>query len=312
MKKILLFLTILFSCIISTQPAVAEEAGLSISLFPATQTISLEPGQTYSGELTIANTGTVPFSFQLTAVPYQVDSETYDPNFSLESNYTQLCNWITFAQSNYHLEPGESAKADFTVNVPEGVKGGGQYAAILARSEDSADPNSAIQVASQVAALLYGRVSGEEMHPEGELVEQIIPSFILNGPLKVSETIYNTGNVDFKIYHAITVTNFFTGETVITPETKASDGVTNVGSNNPIVLPGTSRSDTLVWDGAPKLGIFRVKQEIVFLDENISTEQIVIFCPIWLIIALIVLLLLAILWIILAARKRKHKQPQVF
>lgn len=312
MKKFLLFLTTLLGCAILAQPALAEEDGLSISIFPATQTIILEPGREISGEVTIVNTGTIPFSFQLTASPYQVDSATYDPDFSTLNTYTQLANWITFDQDSYSVNPGESAKATFTISVPEDAKGGGQYAAILARSEDGIDHSSSIQVASQVAALLYGRIIGEEMRPEGELVEQTIPNFILSGPLEISETVYNTGNVDFEIYHAMTITNFFTGEEIINPDTKAADGITAIGSDSPIVLPGTSRSNTLTWEGAPKLGVFRVKQEIIFLDETVTTEQIVIFCPIWLIAALIALIVLAILWIVLVIRKHKKQQPQVF
>lgn len=313
MQKILLaLLTILGGLSITAQPVSAVSSqDISLALSPTSQTISLTPGQEYTGKIVIMNIGNVGFDFGLKTTPYQVDSETYDLDFSANNVYTQLYTWITFPTQSYHVEPGEKVEATFNVNVPAGAAGGGQYATIMAYAEGLSDSGNAVQVVPQVASLIYGRVNGPEMFPEGEIAEQTIPGFLLSGPLEISETVYNTGNVDFKVYHTITVTDFFSGEELFGPESKDANGVT-IGSSDTVVLPGTSRKQTLVWENTPKIGIVKVKQTVTYLEESAAYERVVIFCPLWLILSVIALITLAILWIILAARHRKHKAPQVF
>lgn len=313
MRKLLLALLIFLAGLdFLAQPVAAiSSKDVAIALSPSNQTISLTPGQEYRGKITIINVGALSYDFSLHVTPYQVDSETYDLNFVANNVYTQLHTWISFPVSTYHIDPGQTIEAEFIVNVPDGAAGGGQYAAVMARVEGISDDENAIQVVPQIASLIYGRVNGPEMMPEGEIAEQTIPSFILDGPLQVTETVYNTGNVDFKVYHALTITDFFTGEEVFNADTKNSAG-DKIGSNTSVVLPGTSRQQTLLWEDTPKIGIVKVKQTIMFLEEEVSTEQIVIFCPLWLVLSLIGLIILGVLWVILAARRRKRRAPQVF
>lgn len=312
-RKILFaLLTILSGLNMMAQPTSAVSSSeVSMALSPATQNISLTPGQEYTGKIIIINTGTVGFDFGLKTTPYQVDSETYDLDFDTNNVYTQLYTWISFPQDTYHIEPEQTIEVSYNVNVPESAAGGGQYATVMAYATNLDGSDNAVQVIPQVASLIYGRVNGPEMMPEGEVAEQSIPGFLLNGPLEITETVYNTGNVDFKVYHAVTITDFFSGDVLLDPDTK-TEGGTELGSATTVVLPGTSRQQTLVWENTPKIGIVKVKQTIRFLDDEINTERIVIFCPLWLIFSVLILIVLAILWIILAARHRKHKEPQVF
>lgn len=281
-------------------------------LNPTKQTIELLPGQEKEGKITIINSGQQGYNLIVEASPYQVDPETYDADLSTNNMYTQLYTWITFPEPNFYIEPGETKEIIFKINVPEGTAGGGQYAAILIRSEDGVHPEEGgVQTIPEVASILFGRIDGPEMAPAGEIAEQSIPGFLLGGPLNIKETVYNTGNVDFKVYHAITITDVISGEEIVAPDSRNSAG--NIyGSQTTVVLPGTSRSSTLTWENTPKIGIVRVKQTVIFLDQEINTEQLVIFCPIWLIAGVLGLLFLLILWIVLAIRRHKRKEPQVF
>lgn len=311
-QKFLLFLTFLLGLSLSAQPASALlDDDIALTIYPTTQTVELDPGREYSGNVTITNSGQQPFTALVSASPYQVDSEAYTPDFSTENAYTKLYGWISFPEESYYLEPGASAKVEYIVSVPEDAVGGGQYAAILVRTEDSIKEEDSIQVISQVAGILYGRVNGADMRPEGEIAEQNIPGFVMDGLLEVSETVYNTGNVDFKVIHSITITDVFSGNVVLSPDMQDSEGF-SLASNNVIVLPGTSRRDVITWENTPRLGLYKVKQTITFLDEEFSLERIVFFCPSWLLFSVIGLIALAILWIILAARRRHRKQPQVY
>ena len=313
LKKFLILLTLIFGLGSIAQPASAFNAeDFSISLFPSYQTLELSPGMQREGTITIVNTGKMPFDFIVAASPYQVQGEEYDADFTTINNYTALAGWIAFDQESYHAEAGESVEVKFSINVPEDAVGGGQYAAIMAYTEDGANPDASIKVASQVAALLYGRVSGQDMRPEGEIAEQDIPFVVFDSnPLEASIVAYNTGNVDFMIYHTFTVTDMLSGEEIINPETTDNKG-NKLGASSAIVLPGTSRRDTLVWETTPKIGLYKIKQATTFLDQTIESEQVVIFCPMWLVFAILGLILLLILWIILAVRHHHRKQPQVF
>lgn len=311
-RRFLYLLTLLLGLGIYAQPASALlDNDIALSVYPASQTIELYPGTEYRGKIEVANSGQKPFDFSVSAAPYSVDSESYEPDFNSRGNYTQLFDWLTFTETNFHVEPGESAQVEFIVNVPEDAVGGGQYAAILANTEDSVDPNASVQIITQAAALLYGRVNGEAMNPEGEVVEQKIPSWIFEGPLEISEVTYNTGNVDFQVAHSVTITDFLSGDELFTPESEDSEGHI-IGAQTQVIYPKTSRGNKIIWEGAPKLGVVKVHQKISFLDQEINTEQIVIFCPLWLILAVIGLIVLLILWIILIIHRRKRKQPQVF
>ncbi len=294
------------------QPALAYNADdFSISLYPSTQTLALYPGDVRDGSINVVNTGKIPIDFSVHATPFQVNSDDYTPDYELVNRYTALASWVQFAESAYHAEPGETVEVKFHIEVPADAVGGGQYAAIMVYTEDSADPNAMLRTASQLAAILYGRVAGEGMNPEGEIVEQTVPNFSLGGPLEITETAYNTGNVDFTVYHAVTIKDLFTGEEVLNSEMKDDRG-NNIGAHESIVLPGTSRQDKITWEITPKIGIYQVTQKIIILEETIETNSIVIFCPLWLIFAIIGLVLLLILWIILAVRRHRKKQPQVF
>ncbi len=293
------------------QPALALlDEDYALSIYPATQTISLNPGEEYSGKVEVANSGQKPFTLKVSAAPYSVDSETYTANLESRGDYTLLCDWISFEHDTFYVEPDQSAQVEFTVKVPEDVVGGGQYAAIVARTDESVDTNATVQVVPEIVGLLYGRINGAEMDPGGELIEHHIPHWIFDGPLTVSETVENVGNVDFQVYHAMKVKDFFTGKEVVRAESENENGQV-IGSVTQVVFPDTVRENTLKWEAAPKLGIYRVEQTILFLEREFKNEQIVIICPLWLLVSVIVLLVLLILWIVLIIRRRRHRQPQV-
>lgn len=308
LKKIFQLVLFAFVALFLAQPAVALEPGdIVVSVSPAEQDLELAPGESYSGFIEVTNRGRLAFNFTVSAAPFQVNSDNYDPDFSTENSYTNLRNWLTFSQTDYHLEPGETARVAFRIKVPTDVPGGGQYAAILVSTEDSSNSSSTVNVTTQVAATLYAQVAGGELRESGELVRHSLPGFVLGSDFAVSATFKNTGNVDFKAQQTISIRDFFTNKEVVTPSSVASDG-SPLGSNIIAVLPETSRTSTLIWDGAPQLGVFRVQQTISFLNEEFHFEQIIIICPIWLAGAVIFLLALMIIWIILRFRKRRKNK----
>ena len=296
-----------FSC---AAPASALEVGdIVLEVKPVEQELNLEPGATYSSSITVKNGGRLPFTINLFVLPYQALNENYDPDFSTENSYTNLKNWITFPKDSIHLEPGEEVEAEFRVSVPKNIPGGGQYAAIIVQTRDTINEDSTFRTIGQVASLLYAHVEGEE-HIGAVMMGHKLPGFLLSSPFSASVTVKNDGNIDFRVDHSLTVYDFFTNKPVFTPESKDADGKTP-GHATPIILPDTSRTNTLTWEGAPELGVFRAVQHIQFLGQEYTFERIVIVCPIWLALGAAFIVVLLVLWIILAIRGRKGRRLQV-
>lgn len=314
LKKILKFISI-FSFVVTLSsaghailPASALEAGdIVVQIKPAEQTFDLVPGQSYLGSIMVENTGRLPFNFTVSAKPYQVKNEDYDPDFSTVTDYTKLQNWITFNQNEYHIEPGQSLEVIFEINVPEDVPGGGQYAAIIIETRDSVDPEAHVRIISQLAAILYGHVQGEE-HVGGVIVAHSLPRFLLGSPFSASVTVKDDGNTDFRVTHTLTVRDFFTNREVFSPEAVIEDG-SRPGYASVFVLPGTSRRNILTWSGAPQLGVFKAVQTVSYLDKTETYEQLVIICPIWLAGLVVFFVVLMIIWIVMRIRKRRHNRP---
>ncbi len=314
LKKILKFISI-FSLVAAlssvgsaVSPVSALEAGdVVVQINPAEQTFDLVPGASYLGNITVENTGRLGFNFTVSARPYQVKNEDYDPDFSTVTDYTKLQNWITFEKTDYYIEPGQSLEVVFNINVPSDVPGGGQYAAIVVETRDSVDPEAHVRIISQLAAILYGHVQGEE-HVGGVIVAHSLPGFLLGSPFAASVTVKDDGNTDFRVTHTLTVRDFFTNREVFTPDAVLEDG-SRPGYANVFVLPGTTRRNILTWAGAPQLGVFKAVQTVSYLDKTETYEQLVIICPIWLAGLAIFFVVLMVLWIIMRIRKRKQNRP---
>lgn len=311
--------TLVFSCVICfllatfvfISPVSALEAGdVVIRVEPAEQDISLTPGETSTGIIKVQNIGRLDFDFTVMVRPFQILNDDYDPDFDTDNNYTRLQNWISFEQTDYHLAPGAEAEVKYTVDVPTDAPGGGQYAAIIAQTRSSIDESSMMHTISQVASILYAQVDGDTRF-EGSLTNHHLPSNILFGTApSIVATVKNTGNADFRVTHRLSVYNFFTGKEVFSADATDESG-NLIGTATPRIMPGTERSNIITWQHAPQIGVFRVVQDISFLDEQHNFEQIVILCPFWLVGGIIFMIFLMILWLILRLRSRRHSQPQV-
>lgn len=312
-KRLSIILSTFILATLSVAPVSALEPGdVVMSLTPANQDLELTPGERYQGSLKVTNVGRLPFDVKAFVSPYYVGNDEYTPDFNAENSYTKLPNWITLEKYRFHLEPDESYTLRFIVDVPEDVAAGGQYAAIMLLSDaGDAAGEDAVKVSAQLAAILYGHVNGGEARAEGELTEHDFPAFIMDGKFSASQTVKNTGNVDFKVTQKLTIKDFFSNQEVVNPDSLSSDG-RPIGYNVATVLPGTSRTGILTWDDAPSFGFYHVTQEINFLDQTQVFTRVVFFCPTWLIIIVGAAVLVVIAWIVLRLiKKRKHSSASI-
>lgn len=276
-----------------------EKSEITLQVSPVKQKISLTPGSSYSGTFKVQNVGNVAFNYTTSATPYSVVDESYNPNYESIATYTQMAEWITIDKKTGSgtLQPGETVDVTYTVNVPNDVPAGGQYAVLMAQTESGNADNATVAVIRRVGMILYATVPGET-RAEGEIVKNTVNSFYFNPPLTVSSLVKNTGNIEQSATYTVRIYPLFSKEAVFSNEDEPS--VKDI-------YPETSRFNSITWEGAPQIGIFNVEQKIEFAGQISTVNKLVLICPLWLLFIIFALLFMMIFWLVSRARNRKNE-----
>ena len=296
-KKFCAVLSIALTTILcsSIQVSAVEIPDYRLQVSPVRLELELEPGKTTTGTFKVQNTGLKPYNFKLGVSPYSVTDEKYNADYTNKTDYTDIVDWITFSQDTGSVEPNEQVEITVTVKVPNDVPAGGQYALIYAEMvEDNNTNESSVTVQKRAGILVYSEVEGETRE-EGQILENKIPSILFNPPVIATSLVENTGNVHAKATYVLQVYPLFSDEEVYTNE------------ENPTklyILPETQRFNSISWDSAPQLGIFRVKQTVTIFDETSVKEKIVFLCPIWFLFLVLLIIFFVIFWLVSRARSR--------
>lgn len=260
---------------------------------------TMKAGSTYSGKFTLENTGKQDFDYEISFTPYTVVNETYDPNYDTENQYTDIAKWISVDQETGSVAAGEKVEISYTVDVPANIHGGAQSGVIMVtmlpgqKNED----NNAVQAVRRLGYLVFGNVDGEIVKT-GKVLENKVPSFLFNPPVIGTSVVENTGNVYTTAQYSLQVFPLFSDEEVYTNEEKPDEN---------IVFPETKRYNEIKWDGAPHLGIFRVRQTVKIFDEEAVTEKLVFLCPMWFLFIILLLIFCIIFWLVSRVFKRKRE-----
>ena len=285
--------------IFSSTAVHAERSPIHLQVSPVKQKLSIAPGESYVSSFKVQNVGTEDFHYSTEAVPYSTVDESYSPNYSTISTYSQISQWITFDETKKtgFLKSGETIDVPFTINVPKDVPSGGQYAAIMAQTEDGNADDANIRVVNRVGMILYVNVPGNT-RTAGSVIDNKVPGFLFDPPVTVTALVENTGNVESTAEYTLKIWPLFSNETVYNNEEQP--GTLDI-------MPETRRFSTISWDGAPRLGIFTVEQTVKYLDQVSTVKKLVIICPIWLLFIILALVFFMIFWLISRARNRKKE-----
>lgn len=273
-----------------------EKPDYRLQISPVRLDLDLEPGTTSTGTFEVQNTGLKAYDFVLGVDPYSVTDENYSIDSETRTAYTDIVDWITFSQNEGHVEPNQNQEITVTVTVPDDVPAGGQYAMIYAEMvRDDELESTGVAVNHRVALLVFSEVEGNTRR-EGQVLETKIPTILFNPPITATSLVENTGNVHATAYYTLQVFPLFGDEEVYTNE------------ENPAtltILPETQRFNSISWDGAPQLGIFRVRETVTILDDTQTIEKIVFLCPIWFLFLILLIIFFVIFWLVSRARSRK-------
>jgi len=295
--KLLLGLVLIAGLIISavTVPVGAQEGQQStesITASPSSESFDINAGDTKRSSMKIINDGQVAYDFIVYARPYSVINENYDPNFSIIKTNTNVHKWVQFDKTKYRLEPGQKATVTYTILVPADAAPGGHYGVIFAETQQREIGTTGVSRQKRVGNLVYARVNGT-IQESGKFIEFILPLWQRKSPVISSARVTNTGNVDFDT-DVKTVAKDMFGRTKFTY------------TGDPVVLPGTTRLVQMNWDKAPNFGLFRVSQNVAFLDQKHANSGVILLAPVWFPILLGATLVGGIVYAVLAYRKRRR------
>jgi hypothetical protein len=205
--------------------------------------------------------------------------------------------WITIENDKGTVAPGESVNVNYTIDVPENAPAGGQYATIVVADKTTSgtggEGNVSIDQTFQFASIIYAEVAGETKE-DGEILENNMPSFLLNGPFEATSMVKNKGNVHTDAEYVLQVTPFFGGDDYCNNEEKPETS---------LILPETERYHAQTCD-LPAVGIFKAKQTVKIFGETSIVERTVIMCPLWLLFVILFVVILIIVWVFFRVKSR--------
>lgn len=280
----------------------------SLTVSPSKQKIVLVPGEIYTGSINVFSPAksekNMVYSVSIGSFSESTNGRNNDDygtvNYIDKSSYNQMMDWITLDKDSGVLSPNTGDVITYTIKVPEDAPAGGQYASLIVKDEAgmySQGQGVMVRNEMQILSIIYAEVAGETRE-EGEIKENSMPSFLLNGPLKADSMVRNNGNVHTDAEYTLQVWPLFSGEEICTNEEEPETS---------LILPETERYHEQSCD-LPSVGIFKAKQTVKIFGETSIMEKTVIICPLWLLFIIIFVIILIIIWLI--ARMRMGKKEK--
>ncbi len=323
--SLLLCLLLLVGLIAPTSATAVRTIGLSTGTFD----FSVAAGKGGSGEVVVMNNGDEDLSVLIYAANQKVDASgaiSYEvPNRDDQGLQYNPASWLqlqigkktqTFGNTPYiELVPGEQVPVAFEMQVPEGTPPGDHQVLLFfeMRSDAKADAGEAApQVSGRVGARISVRV-------EGDIVEKIdvrpfaTKGLILGKSLPYTFVLLNEGNIDKPFSAKLTLLDSNLAEVV--SSNVATDSVVYAGTN-------IEFSDAL---HTPKqlIGKYTMRLEIdypregssVNIPETLNLDKTVWIIPLWLAIAVVVVIGAALIWAsykqsVQSAERRIEKKRQ--
>jgi hypothetical protein len=214
------------------------------------------------------------------------------------NDYTHISEWFSFDRTSGSLDVQEQETVKYVVNVPEDVPGGSQNAAIMVETDNSVDESKTVSSSTRIAMIIYSTVNGET-NACGKIIDKSVPAFLFHPPISAAGRVENCGNTDLTVTYTFHVYPIFSNEEIYSNEDKPVKLVT---------IPKTRRYTNLEWEGTPSFGIFKVKLDVNYAGKTETIEKIVIVCPLWLVVLIIVFIGAVVFWLVSRNRERKNNK----
>ncbi|RWZ78633.1 MAG: hypothetical protein EOT05_02680 [Candidatus Microsaccharimonas sossegonensis] len=273
----------------------AAEPAQLINVSPSSTALSVEPGASAKGIVTVINQGTTSFQTKLTVSPYYVKNLQYTPSFTQLPGTIDPSTWVQFTSPiTATVESKKLFDATYTVTVPAGTAPGGYYAVIFAETDVPNDAGSGVAARSRVGDILYITVNGN-VTQAGTANAANLPLVITQDQVPLLVTVGNQGSVHFQTTINTNIKDMF-NQTAFSYQANA------------YVLPQTARQLTTTWSPQAAVGIYRIEQTVSLPkgEEKLPIKWVVVVKP-WVILVLIAIIILIILTLLFMVGRRIQK-----
>ncbi len=217
-KHFFIVFTFLFVCV--GQAVQATENKVTLTITPPLIKNNINPGESWASYIKVVNNNIDPIDVYTYVsdfksapdggVEFLQKNLENALNYSEENNQFALSQWISIERGPIHIEPHESKKIPFSINIPPEAEPGGHYAAILVGTKPTDKiKGSGIKISSMLSSLVMISVGGD-------IVEQAqIREFSTNKSLYTEPEVdfvmrlENTGNVHIHPQGEIKIYNFW-------------------------------------------------------------------------------------------------------
>lgn len=286
----------------------------AMTISPPDQRIVLVPGEDFESSVSISSLSSakndLDYSVTVGSLSFS-EGEENSPDYGgvdvdKITSQNQIMEWIELKKDKGNVVRGEMDTVPFVIHVPENAPAGGQYASIIIQDEteigNTDDKGISIEGKVRFVSYIFAEVTGET-NRDGKVIENSIPSFLLNNQLSASSRVKNDGNVHTDAEYILQIWPLFSNEEIYTNEEKPETS---------LVMPGTERYHAQTKE-LPSIGIFRVKQTVKLFDKVSELERTVIVCPLWLLFFIIFVIITLIVWVatrVKGGKKRSQKSEE--
>lgn len=273
----------------------ADDGFRGLEISPASNSIELGNGESYSGEMSVRNSTDSDMKVKMSVGSYSIENSNYNsPNYDKESKYSVIRDWIRLDKTDFTLASGQSTIVTYTVVVPDNPPAGTQYATIFASTTPDDKPEgSGITATSRIGMVLSAYMKDGETIEQASIQNEKIAGYQPTSPLKASFSVKNEGNVGADVTYSMTVKSAINGTEVYKSDTESSS-----------IYPESTRNFNINWDGVG-IGFYNVEMNINLNGTNHTIKKLVCTIPIWIIILIIVAIISLIAYAVINYRMRK-------
>ncbi len=280
-------------------PVGAAQALQGIGISPTHHKLSLAPGASQSGVLTIINDGSNDITYRLYATDYRVKGEEYTSDFSTLNTNAQVSamSWFKLPKNTAVIKAHEQKDVAYSVTAPPNAAVGGHYAAVFVETVPPPNPGGTrIARIDRIGSLFYLAVEGA-LQERGEVLGLEVPWLQSTPPIRASLRVRNDGNVHFTTEGSLQLAGLFG----------------NIGKPVPLrgeILPGTTRRIQRELPSQSPLGLYKVTARAQYLGKTVDQSSWVLLMPrlTFLIVSgtVLLLLILGFIWLMRRSRRRRR------
>lgn len=283
---------------VNAQDAQGTGSGLSVS--PTRTELSIQPGKTDKIEISIRNVTRGAIVAKPFISDFESDDATGEPKLYANTDKRNSASINSFVSGlqDVPLAPGESKNLTYTVSIPDNAAPGGYYGAVAYRAvpANQAGPESGeVALTANVASLVLIEVPGditEQIQIQSVKIGKTnannpvtFSSFFTTKPDRGAISIKNNGNSFSKPFGTVSLTNM-SGKQIYSYELNNATPRGNI-------LPKSSRTFTDEIKNISKPGRYTLTANISHgTGGEVITQKVSFwYVPVWLLVALAILLL---------------------